>query len=328
MFIPFIAVSYRRRGSVSALWLLGWVALLSYVMALWSYTLLPLPAEGYRCVGSALTPFASLHDILKYPHASAGQLLRNPALQQVAFNIMLFMPFGFLLRTMFRRGIVLATLGGFGVSLFIELTQRTGIWGIFPCPYRLFDVDDLMANTLGALLGSVLAWAFIPRRSAHRDPRLPRPVTAWRRLLAMACDVLFLALLGGMLAIGWRAWEIYGRGIAYDQVDTAIQTLLLVWVPLAVQGVWVLASGQTIGESATLLRGRSTGLPAPLARPLRFLAGIGGYGVLAAASFPLSGLLLFALVATSLVMVFTSRGHRGFAAMVAGMELEDARTRR
>jgi alkylation response protein AidB-like acyl-CoA dehydrogenase len=88
-----------------------------------------------------------------------------------------------------------------------------------------------------------------------------------------------------------------------------------------------LASGQTIGESATLLRGRSAGLPAPLARPLRFLAGIGGYGILSAASFPLSGPLLFVLVAASLVMVFTSRGHRGLAAAVAGMDIEDARTR-
>ncbi len=327
LFIPFIAISYRRRGSVSALWLLGWVALLSYTMALWTYTLMPLPAEGYRCVGTQLTPFASLHDILKYPHASAGQVLRNPAVQQVAFNIMLFMPFGFLLRTMFRRGILMATFGGFGISLFIELTQRTGIWGIFPCAYRLFDVDDLMANTLGALLGSILAWAFIPRRSADRDPRLPRPVTAGRRLLAMACDVLFLTLLGGMLAIGWRAWEMYGQGIEYDKLDTSVESLLSVWVPLGVHFVWIMASGQTIGESATLLRGRSAGLPAPLARPLRFLAGIGGYGILSAASFPLSGPLLFVLVAASLVMVFTSRGHRGLAAAVAGMDIEDARTR-
>lgn len=39
------------------------------------------------------------------------------------------------------------------------------------------------------------------------------------------------------------------------------------------------------------------------------------------------GLLLTALVIVSLVMVWNSRNHRGFAAMVAGMELEDARIR-
>lgn len=103
--------------------------------------------------------------------------------------------------------------------------------------------------------------------------------------------------------------------------------LLLVWVPLVVQCVWVMASGQTIGESATLLRGRSVRIPVTLSRPLRFLAGIGGYGMLAAASFPLSGLLLLVRVVASLVMVFVSRGHRGFAAMGAGMEVDDARVR-
>ena len=44
-------------------------------------------------------------------------------------------------------------LGGFGLSLTVELTQLTGLWGLYPCPYRQFDVDDLILNTTGVALG-------------------------------------------------------------------------------------------------------------------------------------------------------------------------------
>ena len=41
----------------------------------------------------------------------------------------------------------------FLLSLFFELTQLTGLNFIYSRPYRLFDVDDLMINMLGGILG-------------------------------------------------------------------------------------------------------------------------------------------------------------------------------
>lgn len=41
----------------------------------------------------------------------------------------------------------------FLLSLFFELTQLTGLYFIYSRPYRLFDVDDLMINMLGGILG-------------------------------------------------------------------------------------------------------------------------------------------------------------------------------
>ena len=67
------------------------------------------------------------------------------------------------MRVLLGRGILTAVFVGFAVSLFIELTQFTGVWGIYPCAYRVFDVDDLVTNTLGALAGSLLSLA-VPRR--------------------------------------------------------------------------------------------------------------------------------------------------------------------
>ena len=53
-----------------------------------------------------------------------------------------------------RRNIIIMT---FILSLMIELAQLTGLFFTYPGSYRLFDVDDIMMNTLGGFLGTVLA---------------------------------------------------------------------------------------------------------------------------------------------------------------------------
>ena len=42
-----------------------------------------------------------------------------------------------------------------------ELTQLTGVWGVYPCAYRQFNVDDLMLNALGMLAGFILARRYV-----------------------------------------------------------------------------------------------------------------------------------------------------------------------
>ena len=41
----------------------------------------------------------------------------------------------------------------FFVSLVIEVTQLTGIYGIYRGSYRLCDMDDLITNTFGGYVG-------------------------------------------------------------------------------------------------------------------------------------------------------------------------------
>ncbi len=45
----------------------------------------------------------------------------------------------------------------FCLTLFFELTQLTGLYFIYPRPYRLFDVNDLFVNTVGGLVGWTIA---------------------------------------------------------------------------------------------------------------------------------------------------------------------------
>ena len=62
-----------------------------------------------------------------------------------------------------------AALFGAALTALIELSQLSGIAGIYPCAYRQFNVDDLLMNFLGVLAGALCIWAFFrpnPSKSA------------------------------------------------------------------------------------------------------------------------------------------------------------------
>ena len=63
------------------------------------------------------------------------------------------------------------SVGTFLLSLTIELAQLTGLFFTYPGSYRLFDVDDLMANTLGGFLGTVLSNKVIIHNQLMMAPR-------------------------------------------------------------------------------------------------------------------------------------------------------------
>ena len=46
LFVPIVAVSYRRRGRLTLGRSLLWAAALVSFLAIWTYTLLPLPGAG------------------------------------------------------------------------------------------------------------------------------------------------------------------------------------------------------------------------------------------------------------------------------------------
>ncbi len=72
-------------------------------------------------------------------------------LLNVAGNILVFMPFGFMLPilTSYKGKFVSALFGTFALSLFIETTQLIFRVGCF-------DVDDLLLNTVGGVLGYIV----------------------------------------------------------------------------------------------------------------------------------------------------------------------------
>lgn len=320
LFVPFVAVQYRRQGRLTLGQTVLWSAFLVYALALWTYTLLPLPAD-ISCVGAQLHPLQFVADIRTFPHSSLGELRHNPAFLQVALNVVLFVPLGFFLRLAWRRGVIVSTLVGFGTSLLIELTQLTGVWGIYPCAYRFFDVDDLLANTVGALAGSLLSLAVKPwanRRAA--DITSPRAVTVGRRLIAMVCDVLSVGFVGAIVGVAINAWQLYVVGVPSADLDPRLAGVWASLVPLVLFAVTTTITGRTVGDAAVMVRWTGA-VPRPLRGLLRYAGGIGGWQLL--------GLLLpgwdalFAVV--SVVTLLAARRRGGLPGLVAGARPVDER---
>lgn len=125
--------------------------------------MLPLPKidkpRGLDILYTQLIPFNFINDIIKetsviwYKPQTYLHIIKERAFLQAFFNFLLVLPFGIYLRYLFNKDLKKTVLMCFLLSLFFEITQRTGIYGIYKYPYRLFDVDDLILNTFGGLVG-------------------------------------------------------------------------------------------------------------------------------------------------------------------------------
>ncbi|MFI6811506.1 VanZ family protein [Nonomuraea sp. NPDC050328] len=321
--LPFVAGQYRRFGRVG-----GWSGLVAAAMVLYAcavvaFTLFPLPEISdpvefcrarQQLAHPQLRPLASLDDIVR----AATPALRKQAFQQVFFNFVLFVPLGFFLRYRYRRGFWLTVLAGFVLSLTVELTQLTGDWGLYPCAYRLFDVDDLITNTGGAAIGWLLAVPLAkvlpsawPRPSADLGPP---GVT--RRVLG---DLLDFAVWWFTATTAWIVLAIWQQLTAHawaefwsDVVLYAIGLLLLLVLPLVRRD----RSGPGRAALHLAVVDARTGRPASRGAVLgRFLIFPLPFVVLSALESPLS---VLGLAVAHLVVVLARRDRRSIAGLATG----------
>jgi glycopeptide antibiotics resistance protein len=255
LFAPWIHAQYRAFGRMR-----GWPAVVSmatvlYGCALVAFTLFPLPDfAGTFCARRAdlaywqTKPFGSLDDIALYANDhSILQTLTSGVVLQVVMNVVFFVPLGVLVSYRWRRSLWVAILASAGVSLAIELTQGTGLWGLAPCPYRLADVDDLLTNTMGGAIGWFVGLAcrrLLPDPTPEPVPDL-EPPSLRRRGLALAIDLfVYLLVLLGVLVVDERLAEAPDRGTtAFVLISSAVSLVLFVAVP-ATRG-WRAGPGAT-----------------------------------------------------------------------------------
>lgn len=141
-----------------------------------SAVFLPLPGPYSTPLrqGIQLEPFQWVDDVhreLGYTGFSLTQVFTAPAFEGAALNILLFVPLGIFARMLFKRGFIGTMLIGFACSLLIEVTQLTANWGTAPLQYRIFDVDDLIDNTAGAVIGWIAAALLLALASATRNAK-------------------------------------------------------------------------------------------------------------------------------------------------------------
>jgi glycopeptide antibiotics resistance protein len=325
LLIPTAAVQYRLDGRLGPLDLTILVTSAVYALAIWTYTLLPMPEDHtFPCKGSQLRVLGSLGLIDLPSQGGPLALLREPAFLQIVLNVLLFVPLGYFLRVILHRGVVVATVAGLGLSLLVELTQKTGVWNLYSCAYRLFDVDDLIVNTLGATVGSLLSILVVRRR--RPDVVLPTTVSFGRRLVGFVCDVLFVALTGAAAALAWRGWEVYLRDVPPLEVDRNVQAALQWGLPFAVEAVLVLGFGRTVGEWVvslhTVPRRRRLLVPGRL---VKLAVGVGPVFVLAPlydqVVAPVAIPLLAAYAVLTVVVAWRTKNHRGLSNTLAHLDL-------
>jgi hypothetical protein len=138
--------------------LAAFVAMVAFAVSLAQLTLTPVPGAVGETHAN-LRPGWSLRLYLDFP--------ARDALRQVGGNIVLGVPFGVLLPILFPgvRGFIKVSLITALVMLAVELAQGTIVTG------RAFDIDDVILNTTGALLGFFLIGRRISRGLHRRRPR-------------------------------------------------------------------------------------------------------------------------------------------------------------
>jgi hypothetical protein len=101
---------------------------------------------------------------LRDVHAAGGPTWLTVPKVEFAANIVMFLPVG-AVAWWWKASVARDTLIGFAATVFIEVMQALAV------PGRVSDFRDIIANTLGALIGaSLCAWAEhgIRRRAARR----------------------------------------------------------------------------------------------------------------------------------------------------------------
>jgi len=141
-----------------------------------------------------IIPFKFILDIWTKNNISWGNLnlisiLKSQAFLQAFLNFLLLMPLGFYLNYYFRASFKIAAIISLATTTTFEVTQVTGIYGIYPCPHRLFDVDDLILNSSGAIVGYLIIPVFLfLLKLGKKQKKLPQIVTPLRRLVAFSID--------------------------------------------------------------------------------------------------------------------------------------------
>lgn len=203
--IPYLIYNYKKYGSIMSLRLWIIYSFVLYMLITYCLIILPLPsaekAQALRGYHLQLNPLNFIFDIIKNTKIDLNHpksfltIFNNWGFLTTIFNIFMTLPFGFYLRYYFQNNLKQVLIKSFLLSLFFELTQLSGLYFIYQGNYRLFDVDDLITNTLGGLLGFLLAGAlikFLPTRAEIDQKSYDRSqkISLLRRLIAMFFDIV------------------------------------------------------------------------------------------------------------------------------------------
>ncbi len=244
LMLPVLIIQYRKYNKLRFWQSVGTYLFILYALGLVSFTLYPMPDNpALYCqihhLEPQLVPFQFISDIIRDG---------SSAIMQVVMNVLFFLPLGVFLRILFGWRMRWSLIIGFATSLFIETAQLTGVFGIYPCSYRLFDVDDLIVNTIGAVVGYGLA-CFIPVRNiekVQKDAVTLQPGLV-RLIVSFIVDMIVSFLVTVVITLS--AHLIFGRefGLGIRDFISVLSFYIFIFV------VPYLNGGRSVGSYFTRL---------------------------------------------------------------------------
>ena len=257
--LALMAFIFRRQilESKRNVWLKILLAMLAMYLGHLFYTLLS-PTYFFRRFRFSLervnwVPFRVLGEWLAHPFNFFG-------------NVLLFMPLGFFEVLLHpaetrKKQLLMTVAASAGISLFIEFAQCF--------TYRVPDVDDIILNTLGGVLGALLCMALqkigFDRTRVGRVllPRIPR---TWRRhmLLNRFVIILVVSMEVVMFAVNYIVTipktQVRENTVAQTQAAAAVTTTAAQLPGTA--GETTLQPGMDVTEEIVI-----TPMPAPTQAP-------------------------------------------------------------
>lgn len=222
--VPYVIYCYRKYGSILFMRVVCVYAFIFYLLCVYCLAILPFPAPNAQITqktGYNLIPFNYVPELLTREVETEVSLsdplswlraLYTSGWYEPIFNVIMFFPLGVFLRYYFGFSKGRTFLCAFLLSLFLELTQLTGTYGLAPFRYRMSDVNDLIDNTLGGMVGywcTPLLTAFLPTRDRLNQLSYQRGerVSYLRRTIALLFDLVLIEVLSWLpasLGVGRR----------------------------------------------------------------------------------------------------------------------------
>ena len=204
--LPYLLLQYHKYGSVPLIRSSIVYTFILYLLTAYFLVILPLPSKEEVLMmptkAPQLIPFTFIGDFIETFKEASGVLsfLKSPIVYTTLFNIAITIPFGIYLRYYFKKKWYTTIIYTLLLSLYFEITQLTGLYGLYPKAYRLFDVDDLIINTLGGLIGYLITpivTIFLPDREEIDKISYKRGkvVSIYRRFLAFLIDIFIFATI-------------------------------------------------------------------------------------------------------------------------------------
>ena len=253
--LPYIIYNYNKFGSILFIRTILIYLFVLYLLSAYFLIIMPLPSIEYvshLTTKVQLVPFDLLRNIIRTVHfdyksfATYINILKNAYVYQTIYNLFLTVPFGIFLRYYFKCNLKKVLLFTFLLSLFFEITQLTGLYYIYPNAYRLFDVDDLIVNTLGGITGYLITPLFtklLPSKDELdlKSYKKGSKVSSTKRIITFMIDMVILIILFVLLVAFDYILNLTGNYYIYG-----IASILIIFniIPF-------ITRGKTIGYSIT-----------------------------------------------------------------------------